>query len=149
VKDIDAVELNFEPFVTIAGCVSSTDMNSLTFDIDADSWSNIIHATGKFPAHISVPDHPRWGANGENKPRPTLGTFIAITGILKSTVRTENNQEIDHFCVNMDNIAYLGRATAPTKRKGRTSYTSHSTFSPNVNSTDPKWSTPKNQIQLQ
>jgi hypothetical protein len=106
-------------------------MNALTFDIDTDSWSNIIHATGKFPAHISVPDHPRWGVNGENKPRPTLGTFVAITGILKSAIQTENKQEIDYFCINMDNIAYLGRPTAPiAKRKGNIScinaHTKHS-----------------------
>lgn len=108
--------------------VHDTDEEQHTFDVEAEQYTVILKSNVSCPIHCMIIDSPRWG---EKKPKPDIGTFITVGGLLDTVVRSDSG-EVVRYDVSVDFVNFLGRSTYPVRKRSELP-TKHGIVSKNAN----------------
>ncbi|KAJ7933549.1 hypothetical protein B0H13DRAFT_1856053 [Mycena leptocephala] len=124
----DDVDINFlqRPYAHICGAVLNPDPETAKWSMEADQYTTAIRDVQKlakekgdplprsfFPAICTIPDSSRY--TNAKKPVPFNKRYVMVAGYLTDTSSTlDNDSKIkDSFCIDVDNIAFLGTQTTP------------------------------------
>jgi hypothetical protein len=106
-------DIRHQPYIHLCGPAKLPNKADATFEIDAPQYvsalKNIPRENMTFPAHILIPDSPRYK---KGKPIPTVNTYVAVAGFLSHIAMPSfeaTNSDVDRFCVTLDNISFLGK----------------------------------------
>jgi hypothetical protein len=96
------------PFITVAGTVTTFDADYHTFTMTPTQYIRLIHGSSPFPIHAHFVDwesKKRWGPNG---PKVTVGSTITFGGSLERVVRERNIERSLSFAeVEVASVSYL------------------------------------------
>ncbi|KAJ7638113.1 hypothetical protein B0H17DRAFT_1149254 [Mycena rosella] len=111
-------------YVHLCGAVFNPNGDTATFSLDADQYTASFRETQKeakdkhqpvprsyFPADCIIPDSPRYA--NTKKPVPFNKRFVMLTGYITGVTSTLEKTVKERFCIDVDNIAFLGSQTAP------------------------------------
>ncbi|KAJ7482768.1 hypothetical protein FB451DRAFT_1170625 [Mycena latifolia] len=118
--DLD-IDTRQRPYVHLAGVALKPDFNATTFTIDSDQYTSSFREAQKvakdkkepvcgrsfFPADCIIHDSPRYAII--KKPIPFNRHFVMFTGYIAGISSSLENSEIkERFCIDVENVAFLG-----------------------------------------
>ncbi|KAH7869860.1 uncharacterized protein C8R40DRAFT_1128581 [Lentinula edodes] len=109
----EQVNPKYQPFVNINGIVTSCNEKDHTFHVSAKSYVHVLKDhkdLATLPVHCYAPKTKRWE---EYPPRPRVNAYVGVAGFLHS-LRRQKDGMVDHFNIEIDQIAYLGRPYVPS-----------------------------------
>ncbi|KAK7016087.1 hypothetical protein R3P38DRAFT_2786463 [Favolaschia claudopus] len=132
--DVD-VDLRQRLYMHIAGAAINPDSTAATWTMDADQYTSTFREASKklpksaklrsyMPVKCTIPDGSRY-ANSQ-KPVPYKGRYLMATGYLADLTSTLGNDGkiVERFCIEVDNVAFLGTVAATPAAKDPSSSTS-------------------------
>ncbi|KAF5386086.1 hypothetical protein D9615_002445 [Tricholomella constricta] len=122
--DDSSVNTNVNPYVTIAGTVTSFNAGDHTFTMSLSQYAALTHDAPVFPIHAHFTDpefKKRWGTNG---PKVIVGSILAFGGHMNRVVRERNiDRSLSFVEIEVVNISYLSNRgdsiTSRTRSTGR------------------------------
>ncbi|KAJ7036387.1 hypothetical protein C8F04DRAFT_1394265 [Mycena alexandri] len=124
--DEAGLDPNQRAYVHICGVALNPNVDTATFTVDADQYTSAVRDAQKeakannkplpksfFPTSCTIRDSPRY--EHVKKPVPFNKRYVMLAGYLTDiTSSLSGNTVKDTFCVDVENICFLGSATGGT-----------------------------------
>lgn len=110
----DAVNPSQKAYLIVYGVVADVNEAAKSFVVNADQYFTLLKTQVACVVNCAFPDSPRWK---NNKPIPTIGSFITVGGPLSTVCRGKEGQVL-RYDLEIDTLSFLGKSAYAPANKG-------------------------------
>lgn len=115
--DIEKEQLRTRPWITISGIAINPNQDTSSFDLNVPQFTHANRPSANpsvFPVLATIPTSPRFS----KKPIPKPNTYVSIQGFLTRYI-VDQAQIAERFCIEVENVVFLGRPNLPAETPGK------------------------------